>query len=155
MRVVDHYLGLPATDWAPAFKARAEERRQEKAAAESRQSATRIAHTNHSLSRARYAGVYRDAWYGTVTIVEDGEHLVLRMDHTPRAVGDLGHWHHDTFKILWRDSLMADAFATFSLDRKGEVDHFTMAAVSPAADFSFDYHDLHFIPERAEVPKGR
>ena len=30
----------------------------------------------------------------------------------------------------------------------GSVDHFTMQAVSPLADFSFDYQDLWFTPLR-------
>jgi len=41
-----------------------------------------------------------------------------------------------------------DAFVTFSLNAAGEIDHFTMSAVSPLADFSFDYQDLLFRPAR-------
>jgi len=37
---------------------------------------------------------------------------------------------------------------TFTLNPDGSIDHFTMAAVSPLADFSFDYQDLWFTPER-------
>ena len=39
---------------------------------------------------------------------------------------------------------------TFQLDANGRVDRITMRAVSPLADFSFDYHDLLFT--RAEAP---
>ena len=35
---------------------------------------------------------------------------------------------------------------TFSLDADGNVDRITMKAVSPLADFSYDYHDLLFTP---------
>ena len=35
------------------------------------------------------------------------------------------------------------------LNAAGRVDHFTMVAVSPLADFSFDYQDLFFIPQTA------
>jgi len=35
---------------------------------------------------------------------------------------------------------------TFSLNANGGIDHFTMVAVSPLADFSFDYQDLFFRP---------
>jgi len=31
----------------------------------------------------------------------------------------------------------------------GAIDHFTMVAVSPLADFSFDYQDLYLTPVRA------
>jgi hypothetical protein len=46
-----------------------------------------------------------------------------------------------------------DAFVTFSLNAEGTIDHFTMAAVSPLADFSFDYQDLYFQPAKAEAAK--
>jgi hypothetical protein len=35
---------------------------------------------------------------------------------------------------------------TFSLDAEGKVDRITMKAVSPIADFSYDYQDLLFTP---------
>jgi len=39
-----------------------------------------------------------------------------------------------------------DAFLTFTLKPDGSIDHFTLQAVSPLADFSFDYQDLFFTP---------
>jgi hypothetical protein len=71
------------------------------------------------------------------------------MDHTPKAVADLQHWQYDTFKAHWRDRTIEDAFVTFTLNPDGSIDHFAMAAVSPLADFSFDYQDLWFTPDRA------
>ena len=38
---------------------------------------------------------------------------------------------------------------TFQLDAEGHVDRITMRAVSPVADFSFDYQDLLFTPVAA------
>jgi hypothetical protein len=39
-----------------------------------------------------------------------------------------------------------DAFVTFSLNPDGSIDSARMAAVSPLADFSFDYQDLLLKP---------
>jgi hypothetical protein len=39
---------------------------------------------------------------------------------------------------------------TFGLDADGKVERVTMKAVSPLADFSYDYQDLLFMP----VPKA-
>ena len=72
--------------------------------------------------------------------------MVFRMQHTPTAVADLQHWQYDTFKAHWRDRTIEDAFVTFTLNPDGSIDHFTMVAVSPLADFSFDYQDLWFKP---------
>jgi len=41
----------------------------------------------------------------------------------------------------------------FSLNANGEIDHFTMSAVSPLADFSFDYQDLYFRPVKGAAEK--
>lgn len=38
---------------------------------------------------------------------------------------------------------------TFGLDADGKVERVTMKAVSPLADFSFDYQDLLFAPVKA------
>ena len=35
---------------------------------------------------------------------------------------------------------------TFALDPSGKVDQVKMRAVSPATDFSFDFHDLRLRP---------
>ena len=95
---------------------------------------------------AKYAGRYTDAWYGDVTIALENDKLVMRFGHTPLLVGELEHWQYDTFKAHWRDRTIEDAFVTFTLNPDGSIDHFTMAAVSPLADFSFDYQDLWCTP---------
>jgi hypothetical protein len=72
--------------------------------------------------------------------------LVMSFDHTPGMIGDLQHWQHDTFKAHWRVRTIEDAFVTFSLNPDGSIDSARMAAVSPLADFSFDYQDLLLKP---------
>jgi len=70
----------------------------------------------------------------------------MSFDHTPGMVGDLQHWQYDTFKAHWRVRTIEDAFVTFSLNTDGSIDSARMAAVSPLADFSFDYQDLLLKP---------
>jgi len=38
--------------------------------------------------------------------------------------------------------VQAPAYVSFSLSPEGEVERIRMKAVSPATDFSFDFHDL-------------
>jgi CubicO group peptidase (beta-lactamase class C family) len=144
--ILDQYLALPNTDWIAAFQA-ADEAAQ-KAANEitNKQNAVRAADSRPSLRLEKYAGVYADPWYGPVTIRSENGKLIFTMDHTPNAVADLQHWQYDTFKAHWRDRTIEDAFVTFALKPDGTIDHFTMVAVSPLADFSFDYQDLYFTP---------
>jgi CubicO group peptidase (beta-lactamase class C family) len=153
--LVDHYLDAPRTDWLAAFQ-KAEARRQaEIAEAERKAAAGRDAASRPSLPLAGYVGTYRDEWYGDVAVGLEDERLVLRFTRTPSLVGDLEHWQYDTFVARWRDrELRADAFVSFALDPDGRIDQVKMRAVSPATDFSFDFHDLLLRPVR-EAPPAR
>jgi CubicO group peptidase (beta-lactamase class C family) len=148
--LLDYYLGAPRTDWITAYHTVVA---QGEARADSMQRAARAARDTTSrppLPLARYAGRYTDAMYGAATIEMEGDHLVLRFAPSPPFVGDLSPWQYDTFVAHWRAAHIEDAFLTFALHPDGSIDHFTMAAVSPLADFSFDYQDLRFEP----VPSG-
>jgi len=144
--VLDHYFNLPPTDWIAAFKTAKDT--QEKGAAETMKKAesARVADSKPSLPLEKYAAVYNDAWYGPITIRMENGGLVITFDHTPTMVGDLQHWQYDTFKAHWRDRTIEDSFVTFSLNADGSIDSARMAAVSPLADFSFDYQDLLLKP---------
>ena len=147
-RLVDHFLGAPYTDWGAAFKilkARGDSatRAEEQSAVAKRDTASRP-----SLAIEKYAGTYRDAWYGDVTIAPESGKLVMRFSHSPSLVGDLEHFQYDTFIARWRDrELRADAYVTFALKPDGSIDQVKMAAVSPATDFSFDFQDLLLVPQ--------
>jgi len=147
-RVLDHYLGA-SHDWLGAYRALMEQSAAAIAQAERGTAAERDSTSRPSLPLERYAGIYRDAWYGDVTVaLEDGK-LVIRFGHTPSLAGELVHWQYDTFVARWYDrELRADAFVTFSLDPSGVIARAAMRAVSPATDFSFDFQDLDLRPVR-------
>jgi CubicO group peptidase (beta-lactamase class C family) len=148
-RVLDYYLGAPAFDWIDGYSKVHARVAAGVSAAEGNASSARDAASKPSLSLARYAGTYRDAWYGDITIAEEGGKLVMRFSHTPALTGDLEHWQHDTFIARWRDrELRADAYVTFALKPDGSIDQAKMRAVSPATDFSFDFQDLLLRPAR-------
>jgi CubicO group peptidase (beta-lactamase class C family) len=144
--VLDHYFGLPPTDWISAYKSVKDT--EEKDAAETMKKAegARAANSKPSLPLEKYAGTYNDAWYGPITIRGENGGLVITFDHTPTMIGDLQHWQYDTFKAHWRNRTIEDAFVTFSLKPDGSIESARMAAVSPLADFSFDYQDLLLRP---------
>jgi CubicO group peptidase (beta-lactamase class C family) len=146
-RVLDHYLGAKAPDYIGIYTRQREQTRTrlDKLAAEA--DAARDSTSGPSLPLARYAGTYRDPWYGDVTITDERGGLVIRMTRTPSMVGDLRHWQHDTFVARWRDrELRADAYVTFALNPDGTIDQAKMAPTSPAVDFSFDFQDLLLEP---------
>lgn len=151
--LLDHYFGLPQTDWIAAFKAANDLELKNAAEVEKRQAAARDANSKPSLPLEKYAGQYTDAWYGPATIRMENGGLVLSMDHTPKMTGELEHWQHDTFRTRWRDRTLADAFVYFALMPDGSIENFKMLPVSPLADFSFDYQDLLFRPVEKKQPE--
>ncbi len=143
--LVDHYLGAPQGDWPEKFMAFVKKR--DAAALEGFQADTaEPADVGPSLPLADYAGDYADPWYGPIAItIEDGE-LTLDFLQTPNMRGALEHWQYDTFRTHWTDEAIEPAYVTFALDAEGDVASISMKAVSPLADFSYDYDDLHFTP---------
>ena len=144
--VLDHYFNQPPTDWIAAFKAVNDAEEKDAAGTMKNAEASRAANSKPSLPLEKYAGAYTDAWYGPITLSMVNGGLVLTFDHTPSMIGDLQHWQYDTFKAHWRVRTIEDAFITFSLKPDGTIDSAKMAAVSPLADFSFDYQDLLLRP---------
>ena len=143
--LMDYYLGIPNQHWNASLKALMDGML---AAGQKAMKAQPEAKTNDksSLSMASYAGVYRDPWYGTTTITaKPGGKLWMTFDQTPRMEGSLAHVADDTFKVVWDDHMIEPAYVKFDVTG-GKVAKVTMKPVSPLADFSFDYQDLHFVP---------
>lgn len=146
-RVLDHYMNAPSFDWLAAYRAMAARQDSMIAAMDKQAAGARDSLSRPALPLAKYAGTYRDPWYGDVVIEQAGNKLRIRFAHTPSLVGDLVHWQYDTFLARWDDrELRADAFATFYLNPDGTVKELSMVAASPSVDFSFDFQDLRLKP---------
>lgn len=105
-----------------------------------------------SLPIAAYAGTYADTWYGNMTVtVRSGNKLWINFDRTPNMDGPLEHVADDTFRAHWTERGIEDAYVTFRLEQ-GHISSIAMKPVSPLADFSFDYQDLHFRPAASGSP---
>lgn len=144
--LLDSYLGLRSPDWIASYQQVLDQQSAE--AMKVLKAAARPAHAavGPSLALARYAGAYRDPWYGTATVRQDKHGLNIRLDHSPGMQGTLEHVQYDTFRTHWAMPEVEDAYVTFALDPDGKIQRMTMQAVSPLADFSYDYQDLHFVP---------
>lgn len=51
---------------------------------------------------------------------EEGSRLVVQ--YGPAFIGNLEHWHYNTFQAAWRDRLQGKALVTFTLNAQDEVD---------------------------------
>jgi CubicO group peptidase (beta-lactamase class C family) len=146
--LLDHYLGRPYHNWGDAWQTFVQQRDQRAVAMLQQQTAS-PALSQPSLPLERYAGRYTDAWYGPMVITHADGKLTMDFTLTPGMTGELTHWQYDTFRVAWRDRLIEPAYVTFALAADGSIDRINMRAVSPLADFSFDYQDLEFHPAAA------
>ncbi|GAB3282340.1 serine hydrolase [Parahaliea aestuarii] len=98
-----------------------------------------------------YTGTYNDPWYGNIEIsLNKKGQLWFTSERSATLEGPLEHFQYDTFIARWTDTtLNADAYVSFELSPEGGVEGIQMKAVSPATDFSFDFHDLNlrYVPE--------
>ena len=143
--LLDHYLGLPKDTWPEKIVAERQKRVQE--ALKAYQSSTaQPAKIGPSLPLERYVGTYADPWYGNIEIGQANGALTIDFKSTPRMGGALEHWQYDSFVTRFEDKTIEPAYVTFGLNADGQVEHVTLKAVSPLADFSYDYQDLSFTP---------
>lgn len=146
--LIDHYLGREGRDWPAEFGSFIDAYFGNAAEALAAPEAE-PADVGPSLPVATYAGSYRDPWFGTITVSETNGILAVAFPHWPGISATLEHWQYDTFVTRFSEAGIEPAYITFSLDAEGAVDRVTMTAVSPVADFSYDYDDLLFTPVAA------
>jgi hypothetical protein len=119
-KVFDLYLGAPPRDWSRISLIEQASFDSIDARSRKEEEAKRVANTRPSLELDRYTGTFADSLYGSAIVRMENGHLVL--DVAPKLVGDMEHWHYDTFKVIWRDHRDGTNLITFSLDSEGQVD---------------------------------
>ncbi|MFZ0871795.1 MAG: serine hydrolase [Rhodanobacter sp.] len=147
--LLDTLLGLSSPDWIAGYKQVFDGANASAVAALRAHGAAAHPERGPSLPLVGYAGVYRDPWYGTATISQgkNGKGaLNISLDRSPGLHGTLEHVQYDTFRTHWAMPDVEDAYVTFALRPDGSIEQVTMKALSPNADFSWDYQDLRFIP---------
>ena len=92
-----------------------------------------------------YTGRYRDPWYGDVLIERNGMGLTIDFTHTPTLKGRLEPFGPDAFRTRFPRGAGEDAVLHFDM-QGGAVAALSMRALSPLADPSFDFQDLHLAP---------
>jgi CubicO group peptidase (beta-lactamase class C family) len=142
-RVFDAFLGVPARDWNSEFLARNKDNEAARNAADRKRELSRVPQTKLSLPLTAYAGTYSGEMFGDAKVTEEKGQLVLRFLPSPYFVGDLEHWHFDTFRVKWRDSIVYPfprGFVTFTLNAQGKVDEMKIEVPNP----DFDFKELEF-----------
>ena len=142
-RIFDAFLGVPKRDWSTEYLLRSKQGQQAQAAEEKQIEDARVPNTKPSLALPSYAGTYSGTMFGDARVADENGKLVLRLVPSPNFVGDLEHWHFDTFRVTWRDSIVYPfprGFVTFLLDAKGKISEMKIDVPNP--DFIFTELEL-------------
>lgn len=114
-RIFDAYLGLPETDWSEHYGGGTMPGEEAQERPEPRQ----VTGTSPSHPAAEFAGIYRHEAYGDFVVTEESGSLMLH--YSRDRIGELTHWHFNTFRIDWRYPTASDSFITFELDHQARV----------------------------------
>jgi len=139
--IADILMGKAGFDWIADGVRQRTENDAKSVAAAAEIDARQRAGARPSLPLSAYAGTWRDPWYGDIVIEERDGGLWLAFSRTPSLRGALEPYDGETFRTRFVDKREEDAFVTFSAI-EGRPNTATMKAVSPDADFSYDYQDL-------------
>jgi len=118
-RLFDGYLGAEPKDWSAELLEAIQGFEEAGEAAEKKQEEQRAKGTKPSLALTEYVGTYADSMYGEAKVAMEGDHLVMR--YGSAFVGDLEHWHYDTFRAAWRDAHLGKALVAFTIGIDGKA----------------------------------
>jgi CubicO group peptidase (beta-lactamase class C family) len=146
--ILDHLLGVtPAYDWVASYVARNKLAQENAVASMAGGDAAKPPEGKPSLPLASYAGRYRDAWYGDIVVSVKRKQLHIDFVPTPQFASVLEPWGTDSFRTRIKPGAGEDAVVSFEV-KDGKVAGVRMKALSPLADFSYDFHHLDFVPVR-------
>lgn len=129
LRIMDAYLGVSDKDWSTDIYEAIQPLIEQQEEQARKREAQRVTGTSPTHPLDAYVGTFSDpdSLYGEAEVrLEDGR-LVLARE--PAFVGDMEHWHYNTFRATWRDPLLGKAFVTFSHDHDGEIDEMQIQGV--------------------------
>jgi CubicO group peptidase (beta-lactamase class C family) len=125
--ILDHYLGEEERDWSGESLTRNENRKERREKSEKELQDKRVQKTQPSHPLSAYVGTYQEPVTGEIEIrLEKGK---LVFDYNPRYLGDMDHWHYDTFRIHWHHPIFdmaAKSLLNFRTDEEGNISGFTV-----------------------------
>jgi hypothetical protein len=144
--LLDLCIGAPAFDWVAAMQARVKAGN-DAALKELGSGVDTAPAGGPSLPLDGYAGRYRDPWYGDVVVSKRGKGLYIDFEPTRVFKSALEPWGADTFRTRFPKGAGEDAVVKVAV-KDGKVAGVSMKALSPLADFSYDFQHLAFVPVR-------
>lgn len=136
-KILDNYFGIDKDDWSNLFltyyKQRLERKKQERIKKER----NRLKNTTPGLALELYTGTYTGKMYGDAEVkLKDGK-LMVYFIPTPMFVGELSHYHLNTFNIrLQNMPALPEGTVHFVIDKEGKVVEMKVDIPNPDFDFT-------------------
>lgn len=146
--IKDSYLGIPYTDYVELYSKREKENvsKSDKETDEVWATVAKNKKDNLKIDFKKYAGTFKDDWFGTILISEKKGKLYFSSNRSKALIGEIFFYKDNTLVVKWNNrSFNADAFLSFELDKNGNLNVLKMKPISELTDFSYDFQDLNFI----------
>ena len=139
--IVKPYMGIDNVDWVAYFARESDD--EASAEVDEVQVDPDFRHGNVLAPLESYVGVYRDAWFGDVSIEMRGDELWFESVKSPTMQGRLWPFDEHSFYAYWTDrTLEADAWVNFELDDSGNSVGMKLVPVWDYSDWDLSDLDL-------------
>lgn len=124
--IADHVIGAESVDWNSIYHASYV--RQFEAATERRNRIheSRSRNTPPTFDLQEYIGRYHHPMYDSAEISLENETLYVTIFDDEDLKGQLEHWQHDTFRILWNNPAQREEFLKFETGFEGSLQSLTI-----------------------------
>ena len=140
-KILDMFLNDSQTDWAAKYLEMMKKYEEAEEERKSERYAKRNKKTKPSLDLVGYTGTYTDKMYGNARIeIENKKPKLTLLPTKEKFVSSMDHWHHDTFRIKFKDEFLPEGFVTFGFNADGEITGFTIDLPNP----DFHFYNLDF-----------
>jgi CubicO group peptidase (beta-lactamase class C family) len=138
-RLLDYYLHNKQFNWLAGYKKQLDSSLASSQRAREQAIIPHNGNNSVSLPIEKYAGTYRDDFYGMVTITADTKGLKLTFNQTPQLTAILSPFQFDSFSMSFNNAdLKADGYASFFLKPDGTIDQLKLTVTDPDCDLDLN-----------------
>jgi len=119
--VIDHMLDTSDRDWNELLLTNYHNYYESVKTIREEFESTRIPGTTATHSLEAYAGLFHNDLYDQAEIRYENGELVLTVFDDENLTADLEHWHHNTFRVNWRNPAQREEFMQFHMDYEGSI----------------------------------
>lgn len=143
--IKNHFLDLPPTDFVSEYSKNMQSQTDHATKITDAVWQTSSSKTKQAQKQLdKLIGCYEDPWFGTVKIYKKKTQYIFESERSPQLTGEILYYKDTIFAIKWFNRYF-DADAFLIVEEASELmNHFTMEAISPLTDFSYDFQDLAF-----------